>query len=194
MVAAAAVANRCLLSLTIALIAVLVCLAPSVARADGGVTLVKVWAGSQGVDNVRPGPVDGYNLTLEFDKNVSWPDRGNDAFVQENLAKVYVVDGSGRRVGGIVAEGASGPDDKTIIYVRATEWLAPLANYTVVAEAGIQAKNGKDATAVEYRAPFKTGADCANGLTVYQNVAIGALGFAAVLGAAVALLRRRRAR
>ena len=114
--------------------------------------------------------------------------------MRENLAKVYVVDGAGKPVGGVVAEGASGSEDKTIIYVRTTEWLAPLAEYTVVAEAGIRAKNGKDATAVEYRAPFRTGADCANGLTVYQSVAICVAALAGMLGAAVAFLHRRRAR
>ena len=194
MVAATAVVRYCARSLTIVLIVVLMCPMPSAAYADGGVSLVQVWAGSQGVDDVWPGPVDGYNLSLEFDKNVSYANQQDDAFVSDNLAKVYVVDGSGRRLDSIVTAGASGPDDKTVIYLRATEWLVPLAKYTVVAEAGIRAKNGEDATAVEYRSTFTTSADCANGLTVYQNVALCVVAAAAMLGAVAAFLRRRRAR
>lgn len=167
---------------------------PQQAFAEGGVTLVKVWAGSRGVHDVWPGPVDSYNLSLEFDKNVSYPNQGDDAFVRENLEKVYVMDSAGRRVDSIVTEGASGPEDKTVIYLRATDWLAPLSEYTVVARAGIRAKSGVDATAVEYRTMFTTGAECSVGLNVYQISALVVCGLALVIGLIVSSVRKKRAR
>lgn len=182
----------CLLVVAVLACALMGLRVPS-AYADGGVLFV----GAVGVDveNVSPKPSPAYTVALEFDKNVGYANQGQDtSFIAENVQKVHLLDSRGNEVEGVEVRTGSGRDDRRIIYVRATEWLAPLTAYTIHIDAGIQAANGADVSAEPYDVSFRTSAEMPNGLTLYENVLIPACIVAVVAGIAVMVVRGRKER
>ena len=170
---------------------------PDRAHADGGVfvTDFAFGGGDFEPDVVPPEPTGIYRLVVEFDKNVSWARRGeDDSFVKENLEKVHLVYEDGTPVEGAEIKPAYGQSDRRLIYVFADDWLRPLTTYRVVVDAGIVAANGTDATDQPYEFEFTTTADCENGLTIYENVAIPVVGVLVVAGIAVQVVRTARSR
>ena len=182
---------RCLYRIIVLLVVVFLCTVPIEAHADDGVHLVKVMAGENLV-GASPAPSEIGNVCLEFDKNVSYMTGDDAVIVAENLSRVYVLDGEGNHVESVVARTAGTHDERKLIYLRATEWLPPLTEFTVVAEEGIRAKSG-EISIREYRAKFTTGPGCSNGFTVYENVSIVAFVVILLSGTAGAFVRRRRA-
>lgn len=174
----------------------------------GGVTLtetefstggdsVRIYQARQGdYSNLHPKRLDSFPYAyLCFDKNVGYAQEGqDDAFVKNNEAKVHLTYADGTLVEDAFASTIPSMDYRRIIGVYTPEWLKPLTEYRIVVEPGIMAANGRDVSDQEYVIEFKTGAECSDGMTVYEKVALGLFGIAIGCGVAVGIVRvvRRR--
>jgi hypothetical protein len=180
--------------------------APTTALADGGVTstganffcetssMTEVAAGvDAAVEGVTPEP-QAIFAVVAFDKNVAWGRGGDETFAKENCEKVHVVDMGGNELAQTEVYTISDKDYRQFIYIRLNDWLAPLTTYRIVVDSGIQAANGEDVSEVGYVYEFTTGAQCSNGLTIYENVLIPVVVIVFVAGVLVQVVRVRRNR
>lgn len=167
---------------------------PLPALADGGVSFVGT--GTTNFDTLTYNTVTGrYRITLIFDKNVGYADAGrDDAFIENNVEKVHVLDAQGNEVEGLTVCAGSSREERQLLYVDITEWLAPLTTYTVYIDEGIQAANGVDVSTESYEFTFRTSAQCSNGLSLYQNILIPTFIILIVCGVATGIIRTRKER
>lgn len=156
--------------------------------------LERVWTGVDS-DEMSTVPGGAYNVSLVFDGNVSYASSGTDgaSFVEENLAKVYVVDAQGKRVDSFAAKGASSRDEQKVIYLMSSEWLNPVSEYTIVVEAGVRSAHG-EVTKVEYRSVVGTTSQTPFGLSIYQVWGIAGATIALFVGILTAIVRKKAAR
>lgn len=174
------------------------------ARAAGGVELTAVYlrgvdavdlaAATSGavVEGVDTSPSVVCVATLQFSKNVAY-NNGDGDFAYRNERRVHLYGPDGQEVAGSRLLLAYYDHSlRQYIQVCTDEWLAPLTTYTLVVDEGVEAANGEDVSTCAYTVTFRTGPDCQNGFTVYENAAMVAAPSLAACGVAVQLVRNRR--
>lgn len=164
------------------------------ASADGGVSFVGT---TSSTSELSYSTVSGYyRIALEFDKNVGYADAGRDAaFIENNIEKVRVLDAQGKEIEeDYVVHAGSSREERQLLYVDITEYLAPLTTYTVYIDAGIQAANGVDVSTESYEITFRTSAQCSNGLSLYQNISILTCVILIACGVTAGIVRTRKER
>ncbi len=134
-------------------------------------------------------------MVVMFDKNVGCPKTLDDsAFVERNVERIRIVRVRDGYEVATHAYSSMQSDDRRCLYVCLDEWMDPLTNYEIVVDAGIEAANGVDVSAEEYRFPIKTGALCKIGLTVFQIGWIAAAVALVACGVAWSVRRVRKER
>lgn len=131
-----------------------------------------------------------WDVAVDFSVNVAVPVEGaDDGFIQRNLDRVHLYKADGGEVQGWHASVEGG--GKRVIYIELDGWLAPLTEYQVVVDAGLEAAESDGVLTCEYRESFVTGAMCSNGLSVYQNVWIALAVLVVIGGIAIQVWRVR---
>ena len=174
------------------------------AVAADGITLRGFLTDNGQVTEVTPKPLANPTplCTVYFDRVVGIdeaspikPSAEQEKRADANLGKVHLLhDGREVEDAKVVAVGGEGGAMLNLA-IEHEGWLLPLAEYTVLVDAGVFDIETGAITGQPYSLTFKTSALCSNGLTLYENVLIAAVLVIVCVGIAVQALRvRRRAR